>query len=335
MLGGYSTHKPSWDQSAPRASTSAARCPVADTTDAVLIHSNRYSLRVPYIVCSFIIFSILFLSPNFSAPANAAEGVQLLGYTFTFDGKTYDPVRDESTWHYTVAGPDTDAFAYNDVPDWMLALCTPGVVHDVKYASNGGRVQATADRNHQLVGLRWDATVSSTASASFYFTLRGDWEVDESVTVSAGDGRGFDTALLPGPACQSGSCRLDYEIKHRADWRILQPGTYAAVLMQIHLHGDSDVRLTFRDFGEPENSNPSVSTPPIYFEYSIGDTIQAAEARGWLSAGLFNSEEVIVPHADVSAGVRINVWGRAVVTDYTMSSEYSSRGTGGIGLVCR
>lgn len=274
------------------------------------------------------------LSLSLFSPVYASDypEAHLLGYTFTFDGKTYDPVRDESTWHYTVTGPMVSGPTYKDLSHWILALCTPHVV--VEASGNKWERRTKPDPHHGLIGIKWDDKVDKQGSASFYFVLKGDWGIDYSVAVAAKAGQGLESGLLPGPACQADSCRIDYEVTARNDWRFLKPGTYAASVMQIHLHGSSGVLLAFDSFSEAVEPHQWGEGPAIHFEYSLGRTLEEASDRGWLPATVFNKEEVIVDKAAVTQGVRLTVWARAVVADVTRASEYRGGGTVSVQLLC-
>lgn len=275
----------------------------------------------------------LLLSLSFSIPSYASDfpTVNLLGFTFAFDGKTYDPVRDESTWHYTVTGPMVSGPTYKDLSHWILALCGP---QQVVEASGKWERNSKPDPHHGLIGVKFEDKVDKEGSASFYFVLKGDWGIDYSVAVAAKAGQGKESGVLPGPACQADSCRIDYELSSRNDWRFLKPGTYAASVMQIHLHGSTGVLLAFDSFSEAVEPQEWGEGPAIHFEYSLGRTLEEASARGWLPATVFNKEEVIVDKAAVTQGARLTVWARAVVTDVTMASEYRGVGTVSVQLLC-
>lgn len=274
-------------------------------------------------LAGLLVVALLLIFPSFPSAHASYPAATLLGFTFTFDGKDYNAARDESTWHYTVTGPMVGGPTYKDLSHWILALCAPHVVVE---ASGAWERRTTPDPHHGLIGIKWDDEVSKTGSRSFYFVLKGDWDIDMTVAIGAKAGSDTASGVLPGPSCQPDACRIDYDITTRSDWRFMKPGTYAAVMMQLDLHGDSDVRLSFRDFANPEYLNPWVSAPPVHFEYSVGVTIDDADAYGWLPASNFNSEEVTVPKAVVSQGARLNVWGRVTVTDHTLSSDYHGGG---------
>lgn len=281
---------------------------------------------------AFIFVGFLLILPSSKAGASTYPETTLHGFTFTFDDKTYDPVRDESTWHYTVTGPMVSGPTYKDLSHWILALCTPHVVVDA--SGHKWERNTKPDPHHGLVGIKWNDKVDKQGSASFYFVLKGDWDVDLTVAVAMKAGQDKDSGVLPGPACQAGTCRIDYDITTRSDWRFLKPGEYAAALAHIDMHGDSTVRLTFQEFGDAEYMNPWDSSPDIHFEYSVGATIDDADAFGWYPALSFNGKEVVIPKAAVMQGARVKVWARATVTEVNLSSEYGGGGGVEVSLLC-
>lgn len=279
----------------------------------------------------FLSISFLFLSSP-SVHASAFPEATLLGFTFTFDGKEYDPATDESTWRYTVTGPMVSGPTYKDLSHWILALCAP---HEVVEASgHKWERRSNPDPHHGLIGIKWDDKVSKEGSASFHFVLKGDWAVDMSLAVAAKAGQGKESGVLPGPGCQGDSCRIDYNVSTRSDWRFLKPGEYTTVLTRVDVQGDTGVRLGFADFGDAAYRNPWASSPDIYFEYSVGVTLDDADAFGWYPAAGFNGEEVVIPKAVVAQGARVNVWARALVTKANLSSEYGGRGRVEVQLLC-
>lgn len=294
--------------------------------------SKRYGwpLTLNGPVTAAVLMIIISLSPTLAWASPYAEAT-LLGFTFTFEGKTYDPHRNESTWSYTVTGPMFSGSTYKDLSHWIMALCT---LHEVKDASgNDWERRSNPDPHHGLIGIKWDDEVSKNESRSFYFVLEGDWAIDLTVNIAAKAGTLIESGMLPGPSCQPEppACRIDYDITTRSDWRFLKPGTYAASVFQIQLSGASAVRVGFSDFLDAEYVADWSVSPPIRFDYSIGSTLAAADTFGWRSAAAFNDLEVVIPRHEVQAGTRVNVWMRAVVSETNRSSEY--RGGGRIRIV--
>lgn len=280
----------------------------------------------PYV----LLIGLLLFSPR--AAASAGSQVTLLGYTFTFDGMDYNPAADESTWYYTVSGPMMSGPTYKDLSHWMMALCAP---HAVKDATGGSWERRTnPDPYHGLIGIKWDEEVSKTGSKSFYFVLKGNWAISETVHIGAKAGPDTATGVLPGPACQPDMCQVNYSMTTRADWRFLKPGTYAAPAIQVQLMGGSAVRLDFSDFRDAEYVADWTASPPIRFEYSVGPTLDDAEAFGWHSADQFNEVEVTVPKHAVEAGARVTIWMRGYVSHSTRSSDYVSGGRISIVPLC-
>lgn len=289
-----------------------------------LVKFPRLLTKYALLVVSMLVLSLAFVNPGLVAAAHPETTV--LGYTFQFEGKTYDPVRDESTWHYSVRGSLSDGVGYMDLIWWSFTFCAPSVVHNVNDVSAGGFVQTSKHDQGTSSGIRWEQVVAKTSAVSFSFVLQGDWDVGLSLTVRAGDGHTAAVGTLPGPACQADACRVDYDITTRTDWRFMGRGEYAARAWQIRLSGNAAVRLKFNDFQDVRQLNDGGVSAPIRFEYSIGSTLDEAEAFGWHSAAAFNDMEVIVKQDDVAATARVDVWARVFITEAHRSSDYFGSG---------
>lgn len=255
----------------------------------------------------------------------------LLGFTFRLDGVGYNPATDESTWYYTVTGPNVVGPVYKDLSHWIIALCVP---HTVQEASGAWERLTKPDPHHGIAGIKWDEEVSKTGSRSFHFVLKGNWDVAESVAVGAKAGPETAVGVLPGPSCQVDMCELDYFVTTHSHWRFLKPGVYAAPAVQMELAGNSAVRLRFSDFHDPESLGGWNMVPTIFVDYSLGATLEEAEAFGWHTAQQFNGLEVAIPKAAVQEGVETSVWMRVLITDLHRSSEYAGGGRVGIETVC-
>lgn len=268
----------------------------------------------------------------FAAGYAAAYGeTTLLGFTFRFEGVEYDPAADTSVWTYTVTGPGVDGPQFKDLSHWIMALCPQ---HTVLKASGRWERSAKPDPHHGLVGIKWDEEVSKTGSRTFYFVLQGRWAVDAAVQIGVKAGTATASDVLPGPACRVDVCRVDYAVTTRSDWHFLKPGVYAAPALHVQLTGDGAVLLRFSGFGDAYYvADPGLS-PPVVFEYSVGPTLDAAEALGWHTADQFNDLEVVVPRDAVRAGATVTVWLKALVTEAHRSSDYAGGGRVGIEPVC-
>lgn len=265
------------------------------------------------------------------ATALANGETTLLGFAFRFDGVEYNPTTDESIWRYTVIGPNVSGPTYKDLSHWLIALC---VSHEVKNASGRWERLTRPDPHHGIVGLKWDDEVSKTGSRSFYFVLKGRWS--EVGMVQVGAKAGTDTAVgyLPGPSCEPKMCKVDYEMTTGKFWRFLKPGVYAAPAFYILVTGDADVRLSFSDFRDPEYLGGGNMLPTILVDYSIGDTLEEAEAFGWRSARQFNELEVVVPKSDAQGGALVTIWMRVHLSELNRSSEYLGVGRVTISTQC-
>lgn len=274
------------------------------------------------------LIAIYAFSPPF---ASASNETTLLGFTFRFDGVDYNPTTNLSTWHYTVTGPMVSGPTYKDLSHWIIELCVP---HKVVEASGNWERRTRPDPHHGIIGIKWDNEVSKTGSRSFYFVLEGNWAVADTLQIGAKAGPNNESGVLPGPACEADMCRLDYSVTTRSDWRFLKPGTYAASTIQVLLTGDSAARLHFSEFRDAEYITDWSLSPNIVVEYSVGPTLQDAEAFGWRTADQFNGLEVDIPRDAVQAGARVNIWMRVHLTEANRSSEYLGGGRVSVVPIC-
>lgn len=160
-----------------------------------------------FTLCLFVIPSFLHIY------ASSYSETELLGYTFRFDGMDYNPAIDESTWYYTVTGPMVSGPRYKDLSHWIIALCTP---HTVKDASGAWERSLRPDPHHGVVGIKRNDEVAKTGSRSFYFVLKGNWTVGETIRIGAKAGPETAVGVLPGPSCEVDICELDYFVTTRS-----------------------------------------------------------------------------------------------------------------------
>lgn len=274
------------------------------------------------VLLGFVIVGLFSLS---SSSSPAYPETTLLGFTFRFEGKDYNPATDESTWHYTVTGPASAAM-YEDLQNWMLALCASGLTDSFKGVSGNGRVQTSADGQHGLVGIKWDDTVSTTGSSSFSFVLKGDRGVDMNTEVSIKAGPDFASGVLPGPGCHAAACTVDYEVTTLNNWRFMRPGEYAAPAYNLRLTGNTAARLLFSDFRDAVYVTDWTAAHPVQFEYSVGQTLDEADAFGWYSAAAFNDVVVTIPEHVVASGAELSVWTRTFISEAHRAAEYRGGG---------
>src|SRR5690606_41608688 len=101
-----------------------------------------------------------------------------------------------------------------------------------------------------------------------------------------------------------------------------------------HLPGAGAVLLRVGGLGDADSVAEPGLSPPVVVEYSVGPTLDAAEALGWHTADQFNDLEVVVPRDAVRAGATVTVWLKALVTEAHRSSDYAGGGRVGIEPVC-
>lgn len=117
---------------------------------------------------------------------NNTDPVALNNYMINFNGKTYDPVNDRSTFSYTVSGTGVEP-ALN-----YLFLETP--------ACAGAPVAYSPLQSAKVnpEGITWEASISTTSSQDYSITFAGDLPVGGISAVSE-SGNLTGSAEIPGP----------------------------------------------------------------------------------------------------------------------------------------
>nr|MBO2471239.1 hypothetical protein [Bacillota bacterium] len=98
---------------------------------------------------------------------------------------------------------------YKDLSHWLIPLCVP---HTVTRASGNWERLTRPDPIHGIAGLKWDEEVSKLGSKSFFFVLKGQWDVADSAPIAAKAGSEEAVGYLPGPSCDLKVCRVDYDV---------------------------------------------------------------------------------------------------------------------------
>ena len=161
------------------------------------------------------ILLIVLLVATAGAIAFADVGVPVYfnSHVIVFNGKTYDPVLDRSTWSYTVTSVGSPAISH-----WVLGLCLPD--HVVTAASPGNWEIVDPDKFTLVSGIKWDQGFDTETTIDFWVTLAGNWEVAE---VNAGIKAGSltFTGMIDGPSCTPFT--LDLTVSGLTDLTITQP----------------------------------------------------------------------------------------------------------------
>jgi hypothetical protein len=159
------------------------------------------------------------------------------------------------------------------------------------------------------------------------FNIRGYWPpAINAAAIHAGGGQNYPKGEILGPGCPQAECGVCCYINNGKEWRFKRPGTYASLAMDITLSGYGAVTLHFEDFNDLINvDDPDL--PPLEVSYGIGNTIEEAEANGWLRAGTTTGFNGYTHHL-ILAGTEevIRVWSRVIVKDSDKVGRYSGSG---------
>ncbi len=188
-------------------------------------------------------------------------------HTITFNGKTYDPVADRSTWSYTVTSSTSPTISH-----WVLELCLP--THVVTTASPSGyeTTYPDGDPTTGVIGIKWDEPGFDTnLTIDFSVTLVGDWEVEP---VDAGIKAGGDIyrGTIDGPSCTPFT--LDLTVSGLTDLTITQPkleqwfgGTCQSLgTLTVTVEASTDYQVTAYYTVTP-TPTPAFTGDPLRFEY--------------------------------------------------------------------
>lgn len=126
-----------------------------------------------------------------------------------FLGVSYDdPNAGESTWFYQVISGSAPAISHVtfELNLACLDVTDAGTWDGVNFAnrtSGGGSPVVGTDPTTGITGIKFDEAFNDGETRYYYFTVDGNYAIDDMVTVASKGGPGFDTALIDGP---SGSC---------------------------------------------------------------------------------------------------------------------------------
>ena len=166
-----------------------------------LIRKNRLTYLSLALVVGLALFAV----------ALAATEVTLGGYTFTFNGVTYN-ADGTSTWSYTVTPPGTGGPDIKDLSHWVLGLCEPP--DDPTVVSSNPAGSKGTDPLTGLYGIKWDQQISKTGDpVDHSFVLDGWYRVVEvDIAMKAGSNEFW--GKIDGPSCDtcSGSITIVKEV---------------------------------------------------------------------------------------------------------------------------
>lgn len=215
------------------------------------------------------ILLIVLLVATAGAIAFAEVGVPVyIGpHVIVFNGKTYDPVLDRSTWSYTVTSIGSPAISH-----WVLELCLP--THVVTAAGPGIWEIKDPDKFTGVSGIKWDQGFDTETTIDFSVTLIGDWEV-EPVDAGIKAGQLTFTGLVDGPSCTPFT--LDLTVSGLTDLTITQPkleqwfgGTYQSLgTLTVTVEASAGYQITAYYTVTP-TPTPAFTNDPLRFEYPAG-----------------------------------------------------------------
>jgi len=188
-------------------------------------------------------------------------------HLIVFNGKTYDPALDRSTWSYTVTSVGSPAISH-----WILGLCLPD--HVVTAASPTNWIIVDPDKFTGVSGIKWDQGFDTETTIDFSVTLVGDWDV-EPVDVGIKAGQLTYTGTIDGPSCTP--VTLDLTVSGLTDLTITQPKleqwfgeTYQSLgTLTVTVAASLDYEITAYYTVTP-TPTPAFTGDPLRFEYPAG-----------------------------------------------------------------
>ena len=196
--------------------------------------------------------------------ADVGVPVYFNSHFIVFNGKTYDPALDRSTWSYTVTSSGSPAISH-----WILGLCLPD--HVVTAASPSNWSIVDPDKFTGVSGIKWDQGFDTETTIDFLVTLVGDWEV-EPVNAGIKAGQLVFTGTIDGPSCTP--VTLDLTVDGLTDLTITQPkleqwfgGTHQSLgTLTVTVKASVDYEITAYYTVTP-TPTPAFDGDPLRFEY--------------------------------------------------------------------
>ena len=199
------------------------------------------------------------------------DEVTLDDHVVRFCGRTYDAGADESTWYYSVTSGYSPELSH-----WILALCVEHTVVD----AGPGTIELGKDKTTQITGIKWDNGMSGGETRLHWFTLSGNWEVEE-VEVGVKAGGNTPIGLILGPSCTPYTPPvLEVTVSGLTDLTITQTliGIWASNPAQLRQSlGDLSVSVvatvnyeTHIWYSVSPAPSPAFDSDPLEFEYPTG-----------------------------------------------------------------
>ncbi len=111
----------------------------------------------------------------------------------------------------------------------------------------------------------------------------------------------------------------------RWDWRVRKPGIYAGDCIGATITSNNDVQIDFDGFDNLQALGNSVN-PTIPIWYSFGETIDEAEAHGWIPAPNLDGESFLLEDSqDLHCGLSWKLWNKINVENCNSSCEYEDQ----------
>ena len=121
-----------------------------------------------------------------------------------FAGVRYNyPSPGQSTWYYCVEGGSNPALSH--ISFGLVDECVDGYVDAGTWSNDGddltsvGYMEYGTDGSTGFFGLKYDNGFVNEESRKYYFTVEGNFQVDDIQVVAKG-GPGFDQGTVPGPS---------------------------------------------------------------------------------------------------------------------------------------
>lgn len=259
------------------------------------------------------------------------------------DGTWLVPVGERVEWHVIWTVKNTTAFPVQNVE--LRNNYSAEIVVDQR-SVNGSRGEVDIRRlggGYGATRVYWSiGTLQGGSSASLSFRIHtgtnpkgkqhyadpGDYCLDSALTIRWKHGS-KSLQCIPVRVDDKKWMRIELPFT-RKDWRVLKPGDYTSLALQVRLFSNSSVSVEFHGFHDLtlQDPPPDASLLSIPTWYATGRTLAEAFMSGWWQAAELNAQRFTFNESDsLEDGLDWYLWERLNVAPGHQAGDYRAGGT--------